>query len=117
MSKIVSVNKESFKGGCLLGHLTSTSDNLISILGEPLKSEMYKSDWSWIIQFDNGDQLEIYDWKVGKNYCGSRGLNLEDISEWNIGGCNKSLALTLKNLIEGKNWSAFDHIRKKIFFK
>ena len=117
MSKIVSINKEAFKGGALLNYLTSTSDNLISILGEPSKSEMYKSDWSWIIQFDNGEQLEIYDWKVGKNYCGDHGLDLEDISEWHIGGYNQDLALTLKNLIESKKWSAFDHIRKKIFFK
>ena len=116
--KISSVNAADINGGCLVGYIEDIDPNkLVKMLGHPkcLIDIAYKSDWEWVIDFDNGDQLYIYDWKIGKNYRGSSGLNFEEITTWNIGGSNETLARQLSSFLKSKEWSSFDDIRMKLF--
>jgi len=50
--------------------------------------EGYKTDAEWAIK--SGDTIAtLYNWKNGKNYLGDQGLEIQDITEWNIGGNSK----------------------------
>ena len=50
--------------------------------------EGYKIDAEWAIK--SGDTIAtLYNWKNGKNYLGDQGLEVQDITEWNIGGNSK----------------------------
>jgi len=74
-------------GSYLQGYTTSTFQNIIDKLGSPhSQGDAYKVDAEWAFKFDNGTVATLYNWKNGKNHCGADGLNLEDITEWNIGG-------------------------------
>ena len=74
-------------GSYLQGYTTSTFQNIIDKLGSPhSQGDAYKSDAEWAFKFEDGTVATLYNWKNGKNHCGADGLNLEDITEWNIGG-------------------------------
>ena len=119
MIKISSVNREDYSSGHLVGYIENIDpEKIVNILGHPncLLDNAYKSDWEWVITFENGEQLCIYDWKVGKNYLGkSSGCNFDEIRTWNIGGHNSSLASSLSMFLKSEKWSSFDDIRKQTF--
>ena len=48
-----------------------------------------KTDVEWDIEFQDGTYLHIYNWKNGKNYLGDDGLEVDQITEWNVGGHSK----------------------------
>ena len=78
-------------GTSLRGYLNVSYDNLIKKLGEPSEFfDDYKTDASWSIYWNDGDKATIYNWKNGKNYCGSEGLDVKDIMLWNVGGLTGS---------------------------
>ena len=69
--KIVGINKEyssPFSTG--IGSIYCSYERLNSLFGEPKKDVGYKSDYEWTLNMENGDHINIYDWKVGKNYLG-----------------------------------------------
>ena len=70
----------SFKGVLVISY-----DNIVELIGEPNPGDGEKTDASWLITFD-GEPFEIYNWKDGKNYLGAEGLEVEDITNWHIGG-------------------------------
>ena len=37
-----------------------------SLFGDPKDGLDYKSDYEWTLNMDNGDHINIYDWKIGK---------------------------------------------------
>ena len=74
-------------GTSLRGYLEVSYKDLVRKLGRPSNHfDDYKSDAQWLVRWDDGDKATIYNWKNGKNYCGSEGLNTEDITRWNVGG-------------------------------
>ena len=74
-------------GTSFQGRLDITYSELVRVFGEPLaEDDGYKVDASWIIEFENGVVATIYNYKSGRNYLGERGLDIEDIVFWNIGG-------------------------------
>ncbi len=78
--------------GCLNGELDISYAKLVELLGEPnAGTDGYKTDAEWSIEFD-GVPFSIYNYKDGKNYLGSDGLDVEDIRDWHIGGSNKEKA-------------------------
>jgi hypothetical protein len=82
------------------------------MLGPPGNSfDNYKTDGEWVIEFENGVVATIYNWKDGKNYCGDKGLELEDIQEWHIGGIDPRVTYWVEDLIKN-SWPAFDEIRQ-----
>ena len=78
---------EDTGGTYLQGHIDTTYENIVSVLGKQHHNgDDYKTDAEWNIKFEDGTIATLYNWKNGKNYCGEEGCELEDITEWNIGG-------------------------------
>lgn len=76
-------------GTCLQGYVKATYDNLVKAFGKPGVGDNSKTDAEWIVRFEDGTVVTIYNWKNGKNYCGDHGLDVEDIKDWNVGGHDK----------------------------
>lgn len=71
----------------LQGYVTAKYDVLCALFGEPLDGDGRKTDAEWHFVFvPSGEVATLYNWKNGRNYLGKDGLNVEDITEWNIGG-------------------------------
>lgn len=73
-------------GTCLQGYITAKYQDLVAAFGKPTPSDGYKSDAEWEIKFENGTVATVYNWKNGRNYKGNDGLDVEYITQWNIGG-------------------------------
>lgn len=77
-------------GSCLQGEINAKYDELCKLFGEPTDGDGYKVDAEWGLLFDDGTIATVYNWKDGKNYNGDDGLPTEQITEWHIGGFNRS---------------------------
>lgn len=113
--KIVGINceyKSKYSSG--IGHISCTYGKLLKLFGDPKRVLSLKTDQEWTLNFENGDHINIYDWKVGKSYLYEDGLDPEDITEWNVGGSNSSLLSVLKDLISD-DWGGFEIERLKLF--
>ena len=86
-------------GSSLKGEIEITYKELIEKLGEPSKEwgDSYKSDCEWVLSTPEGIAT-IYNWKDGRNYLGNNGLNVEDITNWHIGGHNEKVVEVIKKL-------------------
>ena len=73
-------------GTSLVGKIETTYAQLVELFGEPTPSDEYKSDAEWEIELEDGTVNTIYNWKNGRNYLGIDGLDVEDITDWHIGG-------------------------------
>ena len=116
MKKIVSINKVKEYYGHLLEMVNISSDKLIRIFGEPEAMESSKTDWEWVLEFEGGSILYIYDWKCGKNYHGEHGLDIDEIPVWHIGGQNKDkqLCKELVAFLNQEEWPCYEDIRLKM---
>ena len=105
------INKPTIdvNGTHLQGYINCSYDDLTSVLGYPLESgfDDYKSDAEWDIQFDDGTVATIYNWKNGKNYCGEHGLNLCDMTQWNVGGRSKQALEKVMELLKVTDLTGF----------
>lgn len=80
-------DKQVNSGGTfLIAEIKTSYSKLVSLFGEPTVGDEYKIDAEWEIEFEDGTVATIYNWKDGKNYCGSDGLNVQNIKDWHIGG-------------------------------
>lgn len=105
-----------YETSCGIGSVNCSYSKLVKLFGEPNDSGCYKSDYEWRINFDSGDHVFIYDWKVGKNYLGEEdGLEKEDITCWSIGGSRDSLSKIIENIVYGDNWNGFEKERLMMF--
>jgi hypothetical protein len=73
-------------GTSLVGKVVIDYPTLKKLFGKPTKSDEYKSDAEWDIEFEDGVVATIYNWKDGKNYCGESGLPKTKITDWHVGG-------------------------------
>ena len=92
--KIIMAN---FKDECsvtyLLGQFPENTQycDLVKIFGEPNgETDHNKIDAKWIGKID-GDIFTVYNYESGKNYLGINGQNVNDITNWHIGGKNRNL--------------------------
>lgn len=78
-------------GTSFRGYLLSTYDQLCTSFGEPVShGDGHKIDAEWLIDTPHG-VATIYNYKNGRAYMGERGLRLDQIFEWHVGGkSNKS---------------------------
>ncbi len=74
-------------GTSLQGIVQVDYDTLVKIFGEPHYDDGYKTDAEWRFDF-GGITATIYNWKNGKNYRGTTGLETKDIRTWHVGGFN-----------------------------
>lgn len=109
MPKISSINKVSPIGTSFQGYLLSSYENIVRVYGDPMEGD-YKTDVEWVIKWEDGLVGTIYNWKNGKNYLGEKGLEVEDITEWNIGGAKKIVETRINNQVKN-SWPIFDEIR------
>ena len=84
-------------GTSLQGYLEFNFKTLVQLFGEPNGGGSDKSDISWIIVLQDEQSVNavwihvvtIYDWKIGKNYCGDDGMDVEQNTNWNVGSHSK----------------------------
>ena len=78
-------------GTHLQGKLAMPYSELVQAFGKPhyewkptdLEN---KIDVEWAFEFEDGTIATLYNWKNGYAYCGTEGLPLDHITEWNVGG-------------------------------
>jgi hypothetical protein len=92
--------KININESCLQGYIKCDYNKLVSLFGEPCEGDAYKIDAEWIIKFDDGSIATIYNWKNGKNYCGDGGEDVQNITDWHVGGFSKQSVWTLMELLE-----------------
>ena len=86
-------------GTCLQGYIDIKHSELVEKLGESSSDfDSYKSDGEWTIEFEDGTVATIYNYKDGKNYNGAQGLETEDITNWHIGGKDKTAVEYIRKL-------------------
>ena len=101
--KFVTHNDEEIDiGGCLQGYVETTYKNLLELFGNPTDGDGYKVDAEWVIKFEDGTVATIYNWKDGKNYNGAEGMEVEDITDWHIGGEDKKSVARIKEVVKGE---------------
>ena len=91
---------------------SSKSFFIVLAIISDIPSDEYKTDVNWGLEFEDGTIATIYNWKNGKNYCGERGLPVEDITEWHIGGHEPRVASWVEDYLY-HSWPAFDDIRQE----
>ena len=72
-------------GTHLQGEIDVSYSTIVKVFGEPDGGDGYKSDACWGIEFEDGTIATIYDYKTGKNYCGSHGVSARRNRDWHIG--------------------------------
>lgn len=87
-------------GTSFKGYLYARYDQLVATFGEPRQTDIVnnKIDVEWILDTPHGIST-IYNYKDGKRYLGSAGLEHEKICEWHIGGFNSESYEWLKNKV------------------
>ena len=97
-------NKNDMNGSHLVGQIKTTYKNLYDKFGHPhfVASDFGdgKIDVEWSLKFPwTSDVCTIYNWKNGKNYLGDKGQEVENITNWNIGGYNSKVVPMIKEVI------------------
>lgn len=94
----ISISGTSLQGYCDAG---TTYYDLVNAFGEPQKGDGYKVDAEWSMLF-SGRVATIYNYKTGKNYCGSEGRHVIDMAgdDWHIGGHGPEAVAAVKIAIE-----------------
>ncbi len=78
-------------GTCLMGLIDVSYKKLVEVFGKPNNlRDNHKTDAEWLIFTPDG-VATIYNYKDGKNYLRKEGLEVEDITDWHIGGKNKQV--------------------------
>ena len=91
--------KISINGTCLQGYITCPFKKLVETFGNPMTGDFDKTDAEWNITFDDGTIATIYNWKNGKNYCGDEGQEIEEITDWNIGGYSRNACVEVYSAV------------------
>jgi hypothetical protein len=94
-------------GTHLQGYIQANYADLIKVFGIPMVWDDYKSDAEWQVCFEDGTRATIYNYKNGKNYCGIDGLDVQDITEWHIGGFDKKAVERVLEAVGAVNLTEF----------
>jgi len=84
----------------LQGNIGAGYSLLCKLFGQPHASDGHKSDAGWDIEFEDGTIATIYNWKNGKNYCGSDGYDTQKITSWNVGGYDINVFHRIKRMVD-----------------
>jgi hypothetical protein len=101
--KFVTHNEEDIDmSSCLQGYVKTTYSHLCELFGKPTDGDGCKVDAEWVIKFEDETVATIYNWKDGKNYNGDSGMNVEEITDWHIGGKDKESVARIKEVVTGE---------------
>ena len=91
---------DNISGTHLVGYLTIKFSDLVECFGNPhyLGGEGDKVDAEWAFEIDN-IIVTLYNWKNGKAFLGNEGQDIENITDWNIGGKSKEAEYILDDYI------------------
>ena len=65
-----------------------------------------KVEVEWKFNYGDGVIATIYNWKNGKNYDPEKGIAVEDMTEWHIGGHDfKALLAVIKSIDDKLQWN------------
>ena len=95
----VDQSHQKTNGTSLQGYIQVEFDLLRELFGNPHESDGYKTDAEWAIEFEDGTIATIYNYKDGHNYLGADGFNINQITNWHIGGKNKNALFYVQNLL------------------
>lgn len=90
--------------GGYLDYIKISYDKLLRTFGAPHQGVENKIDAKWKILFRDGRIATIYNWKNGKSYLGRKGLSLENIESWNIGGRDKSVVRVIEDILKNSSF-------------
>jgi len=106
---IADIKKTSNTSGTHLhGYINRTYAQLVEVFGEPhfryipRAGAEDKIDVEWAFEFPDGRVFTVYNWKNGKAYCGTDGMDVEDMTQWNIGAHKMSSFHDLTELLDIK---------------
>ena len=88
-----------FESSCLQGYVDAEYATLKKVFGKPGEGDGYKVDAEWEIKFSDGTYATIYNYKDGKNYCGSKGLRKTQITDWHVGGSSELAVTRVQNAL------------------
>jgi len=100
MKEVKFATHNSINGTHRQGTLTAKYGDIVKVLGKPMRGDGYKVDAEWEVYVE-GLAITIYNYKNGKNYCGDDGMNVEDITEWSIGGHSIEVVSIIHKIIFG----------------
>jgi hypothetical protein len=92
-------------GTSLRGHINVDYDTLVRVLGEPERSDFYKTQVEWAVRLydeETGEStvVTVYDWKQGDCYLGEgNGIPPEAVTTWNVGGYSSDAYYRLNDLL------------------
>jgi len=79
----------NISGGSLRGYVDTTYHRLVEVFGPPSESYCDKSKAEWYVEFEDGTQVDIYDYKEYDK-------SVEEITCWHVGGkADKELSVKL----------------------
>ena len=85
----VKMNKNTkITGSSLKGYFPEDTKykQLVKVFGKPnCENDGYKIDDAWAGKIDD-EIFTIYNYKTGHNYLGNEGKDLDQITDWHIGG-------------------------------
>lgn len=79
------------EGTSLRGYISIRYDDLVQVLGQPREGDPRKTDAEWIVRFEDGTIMALYNYKNGRAYLGAEGVPVEAITSWNIGGATAAV--------------------------
>lgn len=74
-------------GTGFIGAVDASYKEICSLFGKPMRYEQGgKVDVMWVVKFSDDTVASIYNWKDGKAYLGDKGLSVDKIKQWHVGG-------------------------------
>ena len=74
-------------GTGFIGAVDASYKEICSLFGKPMRYDQSgKVDVMWVVKFSDDTVASIYNWKDGKAYLGDKGLSVDKIKQWHVGG-------------------------------
>ena len=88
-------------GGQYMAAIEVKFDDIVAAFGQPEKGDGNKTEAEWKILFPKQQRVKIYNYKNSR--CWNHAYpNIENVTEWHIGGCNPALVDKLIGMLAGK---------------
>lgn len=83
----------------LQGYVQCTYAELVAAFGPSQCWDSHKSDAEWEVEVPGVGTAYVYNYKDGHNYLGSEGKDVEDITDWHIGGGDDRVVEPIRRMV------------------